>query len=121
MPRNCQVKNYQVRIMSTFGEFLRKQRESKGLTQDKFAKSLDIPSTDVSKIERGKKKFTFSKLEELADFFGVDFKETRDMYAADILVQQARKYQCSDKVFAVAEAQAKYLRNKNAKQTKMDL
>ncbi len=106
--------------MTTFGEFLRKQRESKELTQDKFAKILDIPSTDVSKIERGKKKFPFTKLKKFSDFFEVDFNQARDLYTADILVQQARKYQCSDTVFAVAEAQSKYLRNKSARQSKMD-
>jgi len=106
--------------MATFGEFLKKQRELKGLTQDKFARNLDIPSTDVSKIERGRKKFPFAKLEELSDFLEIDFRQTKDLFTADILVEQARKYQCSDAVFAVAEEQAKYLRSKGAKQSKMD-
>ena len=107
--------------MVTFGEFLKKQREAKSLTQDKFAKYLDIPSTDVSKIERGKKKFTFAKIEELSKFFDIDIEETKNLFAVDILVQQARKYKCSDAVFMLAEAQAKYLRNKNAKQIKLDI
>lgn len=117
----CQDKYCQEQRMATFGEYLKKQREIRGLTQDKFARSLDIPSTDVSKIERGKKKFPFSKLEDLSQFFQISFKETKDLYAADILVEQAKKYQCTDAVFSVAEAQAKYLRNKSAKQTKLDI
>lgn len=106
--------------MSTFGEFLRKQRESRDLTQDTFAKRLDLPYTDVSKIERGKKKFPFPKLEALAEFYELDFSKLKDLFVADILVEQAYKYQCSESVFAVAEEQAKYIRSKSAKQSKME-
>ncbi|MDN5215269.1 helix-turn-helix transcriptional regulator [Fulvivirgaceae bacterium BMA12] len=106
--------------MSTFGEFLRKQRELKELTQDKFAKNLDLPYTDVSKIERGKKKFPFAKLKALAEFYELDFGKIKDLFVADILIEQAHKYECSDTVFAVAEEQARYLRSKSAKQSKME-
>lgn len=106
--------------MSTFGEFLRKQRELKELTQDKFAKSLDLPYTDVSKIERGKKKFPFAKLESLTEFYELDFKKVKNLFVADILIEQAHKYECSDTVFAVAEEQARYIRSKGAKQSKME-
>ena len=41
--------------MATFGEFIKKQREKTEMTQDKLSKIMDIPYTDVSKIERGKK------------------------------------------------------------------
>lgn len=106
--------------MSTFGEFVRKQRELKGLTQDKFAKTLDLPYTDVSKIERGKKKFPFAKLEALAEFYELDFQKIKDLFVADILIEQAHKYECSDTVFAVAEEQARYIRSKAAKQSKIE-
>ncbi|WP_209328893.1 helix-turn-helix domain-containing protein [Lunatimonas salinarum] len=117
MPKNSQVKFYQVIEMSTFGEFLRKQRELKGLTQDRLAKDLDLPYTDISKIERGKKKFPFSKLGGLVDYFSLDYQTTKERYVADILIEQAHKYQCSENVFAVAEEQARYIRNKGAKQS----
>lgn len=106
--------------MSTFGEFLRKQRELKELTQDKFAKRLDLPYTDVSKIERGKKKFPFAKLEALAEFYDLNFEKVKDLFVADILIEQAHKYECSGTVFALAEEQAKYIRNKGAEQRKIE-
>ena len=102
--------------MATFGEFLRKQRELKDLTQDKFAKNLDLPYTDVSKIERGRKKFPFSKLKALSEYYSLDFQKTKDLFVADILIEQAHKYDCSDSVFAVAEEQARYINSKGAKQ-----
>jgi transcriptional regulator with XRE-family HTH domain len=106
--------------MSTFGEFLRKQRELNELTQDKFARDMDLPYTDVSKIERGKKKFPFAKLEMLSDFYVLNFKLVKNLFVADILVEQAHKYECSDTVFSLAEEQAKYIRNKGAKQSKIE-
>lgn len=103
--------------MSTFGEFLKKQRESQNLTQDRFAKDLDLPYTDVSKIERGKKKFPFSKLQALTAYYSLDFQKIKELFVADILIEQAHKYECSDSVFALAEEQARYIRNKGAKQS----
>lgn len=106
--------------MSTFGEFLRKHREKRELTQDKFAKDLDLPYTDVSKIERGKKKFPFGKLEALAELYELDYTKIKDLYVADILIEQAHKYKCSETVFILAEEQARYIRNKEAKQSKLE-
>ncbi len=102
--------------MSTFGEFIRKQREINEMTQDKLSKLLDIPYTDVSKIENGRKKFKFDKLSDLAKTLKTDLQELKDLYGADIMIEQKKKYECSDKVFSVAEKQENYLRKKNAKQ-----
>lgn len=117
LPKKCQDHFCLVNIMSTFGEFLKKQRESQNLTQDRFAKDLDLPYTDVSKIERGKKKFPFSKLQALTAYYSLDFQKIKELFVADILIEQAHKYECSDSVFALAEEQARYIRNKGAKQS----
>ena len=95
--------------MSTFGEYIKKQREAHDMTQDKLSKLLDIPYTDVSKIENGHKKFRFEKLPSLAKTLKIDLQELKDLYGADIMLQQKKKYQCSDKVFAVAEKQSRYM------------
>jgi len=105
--------------MSTFGDFIKKEREKKEMTQDKLSKVLDIPYTDVSKIERGKKKFKFEKLTRLAEIFKVDLQKVKDLYGADIMIEQKVKYQCSEAVFSVAESQSKYINEKNVKQGKM--
>lgn len=102
--------------MAIFGEFLRTERNRKGLNQSEFGHPLGIIMTDISKIETGKKKFPFSSLEALANFLGMDYSELKNLYVADKLVEEAHKYECSDAVFTVAESQSKYLRNKNVKQ-----
>ena len=105
--------------MATFGEFLRAERNKKGLNQSDFGQPLGIIMTDISKIETGKKKFPFTSLEVLAEFIGKDYLELKNQYVADKLVEEAHKYECSDAVFTVAENQSKYLRNKNVKQAQI--
>ena len=73
--------------------------------------------TDISKIETGKKGFPFSSLKALAKFINKDYQELKNQYVADKLVEKARKYECSDLVFRVAENQSKYLRNENTEQS----
>lgn len=102
--------------MATFGEYIKTKREEKGMTQDRLSKLLDIPYTDVSHIERGRKKFKFNKLPDLANVFNIELQELKDLYGADIMLEQKKKYECSDKVFEVAEQQIRYSRSKNVKQ-----
>lgn len=116
MPEKCQDKFKSSYFMSTFGGYIRKQREIMEMTQDKLSKLLDIPYTDVSKIENGKKKFKFDKLSDLAKVLSTDLQELKDLYGADMMIDQKKKYECSDKVFAVAEKQESYQIRKNVKQ-----
>jgi hypothetical protein len=76
-----------------------------GLTPDRFAKELDLPYTDVGKIERGKKRFPFAKLNALVEYYSLDFQKIKELFVADILIEQAHKYESSDTVFAVEEEQ----------------
>lgn len=105
--------------MTTFGEFLKKERTKKSLNQSDFGQYLGVIMTDISKIENGHKKFPFASLEKLAKLLNMDYSEIKILYVSDILVQKAHKYGCSDAVFSVAEKQSKYLKNKNAKQGKI--
>lgn len=116
LPKKYQANIWQVLLMATFGEYIKKKREEKEMTQDKLSKLLDIPYTDVSHIERGRKKFKFDKLPDLANVLEVDLQELKDLYGANIMLEQMKKYECSDKVFEVAEQEIRYHRSKNAKQ-----
>lgn len=105
--------------MATFGEFLKIERKKKGLNQSDFGLQFGIIMTDMSKIENGHKKFPPVNLEKLAKFLDMDFVKVKNLFVADILVEEAHKYQCSDAVFSVAESQSKYIKDKNVKQAKM--
>jgi transcriptional regulator with XRE-family HTH domain len=106
--------------MATFGEFLRKEREKKELNQSEFGQQIDIIMTDISKIENGRKKFPFTQLEKLAVFINKDVEFLKTLYVADIIADEVYKYNCSDDVFAVAEKQYQYLKNKNTIQGSLD-
>jgi transcriptional regulator with XRE-family HTH domain len=102
--------------MATFGEFIKREREKREMNQSDFGQNIGIIMTDISKIENGRKKFPFSHLHKLAEFIQRDIEELKTIYVADILVDEVHKYECSDKVFSVAEEQSKYLKSKNLKQ-----
>ncbi len=104
---------------ATFGEFLRAKRIKKNLTQSEFGYQLGIIMTDISKIENGHKSFPFTSLQKLAELLNIDYTELKNRYVADRLVEEVRKFKCSDDVFAVAETQSKYLRSRNVKQGKI--
>lgn len=105
--------------MVTFGEFLRNERKKRDLNQNDFGLKVGLIMTDVSKVENGRKKFPFDNLDKLASFLNKDLEELKSLYVADILVNEVHKYECSDSVFAIAEAQSRYVKNKNAKQGKI--
>ncbi len=102
--------------MAAFGAFLKNERNKKGLNQSEFGQVFGIIMTDMSKIENGHKKFPAASLEKLADFLGIDFITVKNLFVADILVEEAHKYNCSDAVFSVAESQSKYINEKNVNQ-----
>ncbi|MFV0592943.1 MAG: helix-turn-helix domain-containing protein [Draconibacterium sp.] len=105
--------------MATFGEFIRSERNKRGLNQSDFGLQFGIIMTDMSKIENGRKKFPSGNLEKLAEFLEMDFMTIKNLFVADILVDEAHKYKCSDAVFSVAESQSKYIKEKNVKQGEM--
>ncbi|MGB0274680.1 MAG: helix-turn-helix domain-containing protein [Flavobacteriaceae bacterium] len=107
--------------MAIFGDFLRKERENKGLNQSEFGQEIGIIMTDISKIENGRKKFPFTNLEKLGKFIKKDIEELKTLFVADILVDEVHKYNCSDNVFSVAEEQSRRVKNKNVKQGKLRL
>ena len=104
--------------MATFGEFIKREREKKEMNQSDFGQKIGIIMTDISKIENGRKKFPFANLDKLSSFIGKDVDELKTLFVADILVDEVNKYDCSDKVFSVAEEQSKYLKSRNVKQGK---
>lgn len=107
--------------MATFRETLRAERKRLGLNQSEFGQELGIIMTDISKIENGRKKFPFENLEKLAELLNKDFEELKRLFVAEILIEEVNKYSCDESVYALAENQSNYLKNKNATQGKLQL
>jgi len=106
--------------MASIAKLIRAHRTELGMNQTEFGLLVGLIMTDISKIENNKKKFPFDKLEKLSRALKMDFTELKNIYVAERLVREAHKYNCPDSVFAIAENQSKYVRNKQLKQGKIN-
>ncbi len=102
--------------MSSFGKYIKRQREEKNWTQTEFGALIGINTSAISRIENGSQKFSKSKLEKLSKLFKVDNQEIRDKFFADKFAREATKYGCSDSIFKVAEETAKFLKSQSRKE-----
>ncbi|QMU65886.1 MAG: helix-turn-helix domain-containing protein [Flavobacteriaceae bacterium] len=107
--------------MTSFGHFIKAEREKREWTQTDFGAKIGINSSAISRIENGTQKFSVSKLKKLSEIFEIDLQKIRDLLFADKFAKEAYKNHCSDNVFAVAESTAHYYKNINAKQGKLEL
>ncbi|TAE26034.1 MAG: XRE family transcriptional regulator [Cytophagales bacterium] len=105
---------------STFGEWLRMQREARDWPLRKVAALLDIDTSIVSKLERGQRQPQREYVEKLALIFGEDAGALLVLYLADRVAYELAPEGCSDEVLQAAEAKIKYLRAKNAKQGELE-
>lgn len=99
--------------MATFGEFIKTERERRKWTQTQFGAKVGINSSAISRIENGSKPFSISKLKLLATIFDIDYQKVNDLFFADKFAREAKKYNCSDAIFAVAESTSIYLKDAN--------
>ncbi len=62
-------------IAKKFGQRVRKVRLSKGLSQGKLAKKLDVDPSYISQIERGLGNMSLKKMSGLAEALGVSIEK----------------------------------------------
>ncbi|WP_346853922.1 helix-turn-helix transcriptional regulator [uncultured Draconibacterium sp.] len=102
--------------MTSFGDYIKQEREKRGWTQTDLGAKLGINMTKISRIENNKDLFTQSKLEVLADIFDTNLTLIKELFFGDKFAKEAYKNGCSDKTFVVAEQTVQYFRTVNAKQ-----
>lgn len=107
--------------MTSFGQFIKTERGKRGWTQTEFGSRIGINTSAISRIENGNQKFSKSKLKKLAELFQINNQRVTDLFFADKFASEAFKHKCSDLIFVVAEEIAKYIKNKNVKQGKLEL
>lgn len=67
----------------TFGDYIRKARESRALPLRKVAARLDIDTSTLSKVERGERPASTDYLYPLADILQLDLKEVQTKFIVD--------------------------------------
>ncbi len=105
---------------STFGEWLRNQREQRQWPLRKVAALLDVDTSIVSKLERGQRQPQREYVDKLAAIFDEDVMVLLVMYLSDRVAYELADERCSDEVLRVAEEKIKYLRSKNVKQGEIE-
>ena len=69
--------------MDSFGSYIRKLREDKGLPLRKVAAQLDVDTSTLSKVERGERPMSIDYLKPLSQILKIDFKELQVRFLAD--------------------------------------
>ncbi len=72
--------------MKSFGEYIRKSREEKGLPLRKVAAVLDIDTSILSKIERNERRATTEMIPVFAKSLGKEEKEIEIQYIQSAIV-----------------------------------
>jgi transcriptional regulator with XRE-family HTH domain len=106
--------------MTSFGDFIKQEREKRVWTQTDFGAKLGINSAAISRIENNNKQLSSGKLKLLAEIFDMDLSKIKELYFADKFAREAIENNCTENVFVVAERYVNYRRLKNVKQTEFD-
>ena len=62
-------------IQKTFGQKVQQLRKEKGLSQEKFALSIDMDRTYFASVEAGKRNIAIKNIQKIADGLGVSLSE----------------------------------------------
>jgi len=106
--------------MSSFGQFLRTEREKRKWTQSEFGDKIGLNVSAISRIENESQRFSKSKLKALSDLFKIDEQVIKDLYFADKFAREAFQYSCSETIFSVAEQNVKYIKQKKETQGQIE-
>lgn len=93
----------------SFGEILRKLRESEGMPLRELASKLEIDQSTLSKIERDLRNASEELIEKISTVFNVDEKELRINYKSDKLAYELLDEEDSIDILKVAEEKLEYL------------
>ncbi|MGF1637099.1 MAG: helix-turn-helix domain-containing protein [Cyclobacteriaceae bacterium] len=78
--------------MDSFGEYLREQRDNKGLPLRKVAAELDIDTSILSKIERNEREATKEMLPIFSKVLERDLKEVEVKYILHSIMTQFSEF-----------------------------
>jgi len=102
--------------MDSFGDIIRKHRETKELPLRTVAAFLDIDQAILSKIERGQRKPTREQVIKLAEYFKTGESDLLVSWLSDKLVYEVEDEDIALKALQVAEEKIKYItKNKGKK------
>ncbi len=94
----------------TFGEQLRRLRETATMTLREVAANIDIDPSLLAKIERNQRQPTKQLIKRIADFFNVSEKELLDEFLSDQIAYKIMDEEADLSILKVAEEKVAYLK-----------
>ncbi len=97
----------------TFGEYLRKLRETAGLSLKGVATNISIDLSLLAKIERNERQPTRQQIKNIASFFVVDEKKLLIEFLSDQFAYKILDEEVDLETLKVAEAKVLYYKTKS--------
>jgi transcriptional regulator with XRE-family HTH domain len=91
----------------TFGDYIKKARETMKLPLRKVAAHLDIDTSTLSKVERGDRPASPDYLQPLAEILKLDLKEVQTKFIADKIAKDFGSLEHLDEGLKAAGKQIK--------------
>ena len=107
--------------MTTFGNYIKEEREKNGWTQTDFGAKIGINSSAISRIEKGTKQLAPAKLSIISELFNIKIDYLKELYYGDKFAKEALNSGCQNTVFNIAEKTLLYLKSKKTKQSRLTL
>jgi len=98
------------KVMNRFGNYIRELRINKNLTLARLASMLDIDSTNLSKVENGKRFLDEEKLIKLCEIFSLDIDEIKKEILSEKIAKKVYDSNYGVDVLKLAESKIKYLK-----------
>lgn len=96
--------------MNRFGSYIRKLRNEKKWTLAKLASMLEMDSTNLSKIENGRRFLDEEKLIKICDIFLLDINEIRKEIMSEKIAKKVYDADYGVEVLKLAESKVEYLK-----------
>lgn len=103
--------------MHSFGNKIRKLRESQELLLRQIAAAIEIDQALLSKIERGERIATKNQVIALADFFKIDERELLILWLGEKIAYVIRNEEIANDALKVAEEVIQHLKTAKDKLT----
>jgi len=103
--------------INSFGTYIKKLRKNKNWTLAKLSAMLEIDSTNLSKIENGKRFLDDEKLMKLCEIFSLDIHKIKKEIMSEKIAKKIYDSEYNVDVLKLAESKFEYLKKLNERTT----
>jgi len=107
-------------MINTFGQYIKELRIEKGMTLAELSAHLNIHTTNLSKVENGKREFDMKRLPVLCEIFKLEISDMQKELLSEKFAKSVCENDLDANVLTLAEQKVKYFsKAKNGKAIKL--